>query len=560
MSGTSNNDHIIGGINNDTIIGSAGADTIEGSDGLDWVNYHQSSDTININLSTGSASGGNAADDTLSSIENIIATKGNDTLVGNNENNILIGGEGNDQLTGGIGYDILDGGSGQDNYIVKLGKLGDIVIIKGFDTRSGEAIDLTALNEHITGFKDLSISYNTEGSAIIECPTGQYIVIEHIGDGAIGAGHFKGNASIYSGGSGNDILHGGHQGDYIDGSAGNDKLHGHRGDDTIDGGSGFDTIIDGAGNDIMTGGENADSFMIKAAESTTTDEPIAEHDIITDFDTNDANEKIYITGYGNNDTVQAIIDRAVQTDAGVQLELLDGKTVLLENVTKSELNMDQIIVGDGAVMKASRNKMLAKLNHQLQQQDAMKQRAIDAQQALKEAEENRIAAQQEAERLTIEAEAAEAASAAAIQAEADAAKVAQEQAEAAEEQAQAQADEIQRLEAEAILKAREAKIGLEFNIGNGKTIGEVDVKQISIEDSDEDQFIVAWNEINGDTFDTHVQVFNQYGETVSEDTIIETRTMEDNHNDVAVIDNGKGEYKVGNVGKKITLHSHQIGH
>ena len=91
---------------------------------------------------------------------------------------------------------------------------------------------------------------------------------------------------------------------------------------------------------------------------------------------------------------------------------------------------------------------------------------------------------------------------------------------------------------------------MEFNIGNGKTIGEVDVKQITIGDSSEERFIVAWNEINENHFDTHVQIFNQYGEAISSDTIIESNRESYNSNeDVAIINSGNGSYQIGIVGR-----------
>ncbi|KZK95019.1 MULTISPECIES: calcium-binding protein [unclassified Pseudovibrio] len=50
---------------------------------------------------------------------------------------------------------------------------------------------------------------------------------------------------------GDDVIHGGDQGDTLYGGSGNDTLHGYEGDDTLIGGDGDDTLMGGAGNDTF---------------------------------------------------------------------------------------------------------------------------------------------------------------------------------------------------------------------------------------------------------------------------------------------------------------------
>ena len=69
---------------------------------------------MRIDLAAGTASGGSAAGDTLSSIENIIGSAYNDTLTGTSAGSELSGQAGNDLLTGGGGNDRLNGGGGND--------------------------------------------------------------------------------------------------------------------------------------------------------------------------------------------------------------------------------------------------------------------------------------------------------------------------------------------------------------------------------------------------------------------------------------------------------------
>ena len=60
------------------------------------------------------------------------------------------------------------------------------------------------------------------------------------------------------GGSGNDLLTGDGNANYLGGNAGNDSLLGGNGNDTISGGTGNDSLQGGAGSDNLTGGAGDD--------------------------------------------------------------------------------------------------------------------------------------------------------------------------------------------------------------------------------------------------------------------------------------------------------------
>jgi len=99
--------------------GDAAADTITGSSsGNDWVDYAGSVTAISVDLSVSTAqSGGLAAGDILSGIENIMGTSAADTIVGSSAANTLVGGDGNDWMTGGAGADAMTGGTGADVFV-----------------------------------------------------------------------------------------------------------------------------------------------------------------------------------------------------------------------------------------------------------------------------------------------------------------------------------------------------------------------------------------------------------------------------------------------------------
>ena len=145
LSGGSGTNEIYGGDGNDTVIGGAGADVISTGAGMDFIDYSASGAGVSIDLSTNTASGGDAANDTLAGgIDGIIGSDWNDTLVGydgqgvdwTNEfyggagndfidgrggDDFLYGGDGNDTIIGGTGADLIEGGAGDDVLYVGSG-------------------------------------------------------------------------------------------------------------------------------------------------------------------------------------------------------------------------------------------------------------------------------------------------------------------------------------------------------------------------------------------------------------------------------------------------------
>ncbi len=115
--GGAGNDTLLGGsgAGADTLIGGAGADILDGGAGSDdTASYAGSSAGVSVDLQAGTASGGDAAGDSLSGIDNLIGSDFADTLTGDTGANSLDGGAGNDTLSSGGGNDTLDGGAGDD--------------------------------------------------------------------------------------------------------------------------------------------------------------------------------------------------------------------------------------------------------------------------------------------------------------------------------------------------------------------------------------------------------------------------------------------------------------
>jgi Ca2+-binding RTX toxin-like protein len=85
---------------------------MSGGTGMDTADYSKSASAVKVNLALRTGSGGDAAGDKLSSIENVTGSAFNDQLTGSNGANHLTGGAGNDILIGGRGQDVLTGGAG----------------------------------------------------------------------------------------------------------------------------------------------------------------------------------------------------------------------------------------------------------------------------------------------------------------------------------------------------------------------------------------------------------------------------------------------------------------
>jgi Tol biopolymer transport system component len=114
--GSAFDDTLTGDGNDNFLLGMGGADQLDGGAGTDLANYVFSPAGVTINLSNGTAKGGDAAGDVLTSIENVAGSNLDDTLTGDDNPNTLLGLDGDDVLTGRGGDDILTGAAGMDTF------------------------------------------------------------------------------------------------------------------------------------------------------------------------------------------------------------------------------------------------------------------------------------------------------------------------------------------------------------------------------------------------------------------------------------------------------------
>ncbi|MEO5374635.1 MAG: cadherin-like domain-containing protein, partial [Alphaproteobacteria bacterium] len=121
LKGGAGNDSLLGGDGNDLLNGESGNDLLNGGGGTDTATYYSGA-AVSVDLAAGTATG--QGSDTLVGIENVIGSRGNDTLLGNSGNNVLEGQAGNDVLNGGAGADTILAGEGSDTGILVHGQGG----------------------------------------------------------------------------------------------------------------------------------------------------------------------------------------------------------------------------------------------------------------------------------------------------------------------------------------------------------------------------------------------------------------------------------------------------
>ena len=125
LTGGAGDDYLHGGHGDDFLTGGAGADALVGGTGSDTVDYEMSATAVTINLSTLTASGGDAQGDTFWAVENIQGSNHDDTLTGARDSGHIWGGDGDDLIIIGQGDTAMEGGQGADRFIIDAFQLDD---------------------------------------------------------------------------------------------------------------------------------------------------------------------------------------------------------------------------------------------------------------------------------------------------------------------------------------------------------------------------------------------------------------------------------------------------
>ncbi len=242
--GLAGDDTLIGFNGNDVLTGGAGADELFGSDGFDMASYAGSRAGVAVDLQFAEAERGDAAGDTLYSIEGLIGSSKTDYLYGDDLRNDLQGGGssdalygrgGNDRLSGGDGKDILIGGEGAD----ELRGDGGMDFARYYASDAGVTVDLA---------KGTGKGGDAEGD--------RFVSVESI-DGSNFADRLIGNgaANWFAGSGGADVLTGG---------GGADRFYVNYEDSTAGAPDRITDFSRAQGDKIVTGDANEDASGFQA--------------------------------------------------------------------------------------------------------------------------------------------------------------------------------------------------------------------------------------------------------------------------------------------------------
>lgn len=135
LTGTDDDDVLIGGVGDDTIDGAGGDNRLLGEDGNDLITSGDGADTLNGGAGNDAIVGGLTEADLRDLVfggagnDSIDGAYGNDDLNGMDGEDTILGGEGADRAVGGAGADVLSGGASADAI---FGNAGDDFINGGF--------------------------------------------------------------------------------------------------------------------------------------------------------------------------------------------------------------------------------------------------------------------------------------------------------------------------------------------------------------------------------------------------------------------------------------------
>ena len=293
LAGRGGDDALAGGAGNDNLVGGAGADALDGGPGHDRVLYGGSAAAVRIDLSAGTARGGDAEGDALENVEEIVGSPhadtltggaGNDWLAGKGGDDVLAGGAGNDNLVGGAGADAMDGGPDHDRLWYGGSPVAVSIDLSTGTARGGHAEGDTFENvEGIGGSRHADTLTGGSGNDWLAGNAGDDVLAGGAGadrleggaggdtasyarsnagvrvqlrTGAPTGGHAQGDALVgiehVEGSPHPDTLVGNGAANRLSGGAGNDRLFGDWGDDTLEGGAGSDLLDGGGGSDTAS--------------------------------------------------------------------------------------------------------------------------------------------------------------------------------------------------------------------------------------------------------------------------------------------------------------------
>lgn len=180
--GGSGDDDLSGDAGDDILVGGAGADTLDGGAGTDTADYSGSASGVNVTINASGNTGGDAAGDVLTGIENLIGSGNADTLVGDEASNVIDGRAGGDSIEGGYGDDTIDGGTGDDSIVAgpATGTSGGTTPLEfNWSAIGADNTDITNVDQD-TGGVNVNVTLTTPGDNfnLFDVSTGTNIFVD----------------------------------------------------------------------------------------------------------------------------------------------------------------------------------------------------------------------------------------------------------------------------------------------------------------------------------------------------------------------------------------------
>ncbi|MCC1493894.1 calcium-binding protein [Cognatishimia sp. F0-27] len=274
LRGSGFNDILRGDDEANVIEGGADGDQIDGQGGSDTASYEHSDARVVINLGAGFESGGHAAGDTLTSIENLRGSAFDDILRGDEAANVIEGGADGDQIDGQGGSDTASYEHSDARVVINLGAnfeagghaagdtLTSIENLRG--SAFGDVLRGDGSNNEIEGGGGADEIDGQGGVNVASYAHSDARVLINLKQGFFGGGDAVGdtllNIQNLRGSAFNDVIRGDDGANAIDGGDGHDELDGLLENDTLRGNDGEDTLLGGAGEDRLEGGDGIDSL------------------------------------------------------------------------------------------------------------------------------------------------------------------------------------------------------------------------------------------------------------------------------------------------------------
>ncbi|MCT9813536.1 hypothetical protein N0K08_23180, partial [Acidovorax sp. Be4] len=325
LNGGGGDDRFVATLNdgNDTYIGATGTDT-----------YDLSATAAGATVTATTATSASTGSDLLSTIENVIGSQGNDSIVfdaaanvaniadGQAGNDILSTGAGADRLIGGAGNDTMDGGTGNDTLFGGDGNdTINYTVAEGADAVDGGA-GLDTLN--ITGTAaDNNLVVVFDGTSLTTVGGGAVANVESVTANLLGGTDTlnygastaavmvnltAGTASGFSSIAGIESVATGAGADVLTGNALSNTLNGGGGDDRF-----VATLNDG--NDTYIGSTGVDTYDLSATSAGATVTASAASSAQTGIDILSAIENV-IGSQGNDNITGSIVANVVDGRGG----------------------------------------------------------------------------------------------------------------------------------------------------------------------------------------------------------------------------------------------------